>query len=115
MPHPNARLTPRGRRELVRLVETGATLRAAAAACNVAPSTAWVWIGRWRAAPVSERRSLACLHDRSSRPRLSPRRVCAELEARVCEARQATGWGPRLVAGAVGVPHQTVWKVLCRH
>jgi transposase InsO family protein len=115
MPHPNARLTPRGRRELVRLVEDGSTLRAAAAACNVAASTACVWMGRWRAASDVEQRSLACLQDRSSRPRSSPRRLRAELELRICEARQTTGWGPRLVGGAVGAAHQTVWKVLSRH
>ena len=40
MQHPNARLTPRGRLELVLLVERGASLRFAAAACNVALSTA---------------------------------------------------------------------------
>jgi hypothetical protein len=45
----------------------------------------------------------------------APRRLSAELEQRVCEARQLTGWGPWLVAGAVGVPHQTVWNVLGRH
>ena len=69
MQHPNARLTPRGRFELVQLVEAGATLRRAAAACNVATSTAWVWVQRWRAASPAERTSLACLRDRSSRPR----------------------------------------------
>src|SRR5690242_11871091 len=115
MPHPNARLTPRGRRELVRLVEDGATLRLAAASCGVAASTACVWMQRWRAASLAERRSLACLTDRSSRPRRCPRMLSGELEQRVVEARRATGWGPRLVAGAVGVPHQTVWKVLRRH
>ena len=31
------------------------------------------------------------------------------------QVREATGWGPRLVAGATGHPHQTVWKVLFRH
>jgi transposase InsO family protein len=115
MQHPNARLTPRGRRELVRLVEGGATLRAAAASCCVAVSTAHRWVSRWRAASSSERASLVCLSDRSSRPFRSPRRVCVELEQRVLEARRSTGWGPRLVAGIVGVPHQTVSRVLERH
>ena len=27
----------------------------------------------------------------------------------------ATGWGPRLIAGVTGNPHQTVWEVLWRH
>jgi transposase InsO family protein len=87
----------------------------AAASCGVAASTACVWLGRWRAASLLERRSLACLEDRSSRPRRSPRRLGDELEQRVCEARRTTGWGPRLVAGALGLPHQTVWGVLRRN
>jgi len=36
-------------------------------------------------------------------------------QERICEARRHTGWGPRLVAGATGHPHSTVWKVLHRH
>ena len=63
-------------------------------------STAWVWIAALARGVALERASLACLRDRSSRPRRSPRRLSAELEQRVCEARQLTGWGPRLVAGA---------------
>jgi transposase InsO family protein len=99
----------------VRLVEQGATLRAAAAACGVAVSTACAWTKRWRTATPSERASLACLHDRSSRPRASPRRCSASLEERICRARRETGWGPRLIAGVTGVAHQTVWKVLHRN
>jgi hypothetical protein len=113
--HPNARLTPRGRRELVRLVEQGATLREAAAACGVAASTACVWTKRWRTAAPTEQTSLACLHDRSSRPLASPRRCSARLEERICAARRETGCGPRLIAGVTGVPHQTVSKVLHRN
>jgi len=115
MQHPNARLTPRGRRELVRLVEAGATLRQAAAACGVAVSTAHRWSTRWRTADCASRASLVCLADRSCRPRQSPRRLSAELEQRILTARRTTGWGPRLLAGVVGVPHQTVWRVLRRH
>jgi transposase InsO family protein len=115
MQHPNARLTPRGRRELVGLVEGGASLRVAAVACGVATSTAHRWVSRWRAADGLARASLACLEDRSCRPRRSPRRVAVELEQQIVEARRQTCWGPRLVAGLVGVPHQTVWKVLRRH
>lgn len=115
MQHPNARLTPRGRHELVQLVEHGATLRRAAAACNVAVSTAHRWVRRWRAASTSERSALACLADRSSRPHHSPRLLAEDLQRRVVEARAQTGWGPRLLAGPLGLAHQTVWKVLHRH
>jgi hypothetical protein len=44
-----------------------------------------------------------------------PRQLDAELQERICECRRQTGWGPRLVAGATGQPHSTVWKVLRRH
>jgi transposase len=115
MQHPNARLTPRGRHELVQLVERGASLRLAAAACNVALSTAHRWVVRWRAASSAERASLACLRDRSSRPHRSPRLLADEIQRRVVEARAQTGWGPRLLAGPLGLAHQTVWKVLHRH
>jgi transposase InsO family protein len=115
MQHPNARLTPRGRHELVQLVERGASLRIAAAACNVALSTAHRWVVRWRAATAAERVSLACLLDRSSRPHYSPRLLSAALQERVVALRAQTGWGPRLLAGELGVAHQTVWRVLHRH
>jgi len=33
----------------------------------------------------------------------------------VCEARERTGWGPRLIAGETGVAHSTVHAILKRH
>ena len=53
--------------------------------------------------------------DRSSRPHRSPRLLAAGLQERICDCRRQTGWGPRLVAGATGLAHSTVWKVLRRH
>ena len=53
--------------------------------------------------------------DRSSRPRRSPRLLAAELQKRICDCRRETSWGPRLVAGATGFAHSTVWKILRRH
>jgi transposase InsO family protein len=67
------------------------------------------------AATEVERRSGIWLHDRSSRPRRSPRLLEPELQERICELRRHTGWGPRLVAGTCGRAHSTVWKVLHRH
>lgn len=68
MQHPNARLTPRGRHELVQLVDRGASLRIAGAACTVALSTAHRWVVRWRAATMAERASLVCLLSALARP-----------------------------------------------
>jgi transposase InsO family protein len=112
--HRNAKLGLAGRLALVTAVEGGMSLRAAAAAFRVSPATAHRWWHRWRAASAEARRTLACLFDRSSRPRRSPRRLAPELEERICACRHATGWGPRLVAGATGFAHSTVWKVLKR-
>jgi transposase InsO family protein len=113
--HANAKLGPAGRLALVRLIGEGASLRAAAAESSVSVATAHRWWHRWLDADSADRASGAWLADRSSRPHRQPRRVPDELAARICAVRTATGWGPRLVAGATGRPHQTVWKVLHRN
>jgi transposase InsO family protein len=112
--HRNAKLGLAGRFALVQAIEGGMSLKAAAAAFSVSPATAHRWWHRWREASGEARRTLRCLLDRSSRPHRSPRRLARELEQRICVCRQATGWGPRLVAGATGCAHSTVWKVLRR-
>ena len=112
--HRNAKLGLAGRYALVRAIEGGMTLKAAAAAFSVSPATAHRWWHRWLEAGEDARSTLACLFDRSSRPRRSPRQVAPELERAICACREETGWGPRLVAGATGFAHSTVWKVLKR-
>jgi transposase InsO family protein len=112
--HRNAKLGLAGRHALVRAIESGMTLKAAAAAFSVSPATAHRWWHRWLEAGEEARRTLSCLFDRSSRPRRSPRRLAPELEEAICACRVKTGWGPRLVAGATGFCHSTVWKVLMR-
>jgi transposase InsO family protein len=115
MQHRNAPLTPNGRRRLVALVEEeGLTFEAAAAASNVAKSTAHQWVSRWRAASPEQRRGLACLQDRSSRPHRSPKMLSDKDHERCCEVRRRTGWGPRLVGSEVGIPHATVHRALRR-
>ena len=116
MQHPNAVLTPRGRRRLVALVEEGGlSFRAAAAAMAVSVSTAHAWVTRWRAAGAAERAGLSCLADRSSRPHRMPRLMKVLEQARIILARRRSGWGPRLIAGELGRHHSSVWKVLQRH
>src|SRR5438309_4068147 len=109
--HANAKLGLAGRRALVGAVEDGCSLRAAAVAFSVSPATAHRWWHRWL---EGDRRPQSLL-DRSSRPHRSPRLLASELQARICDCRRQTGWGPRLVAGATGFAHSTVWKVLRRH
>jgi transposase InsO family protein len=115
MQHRNAPLTPNGRRRLVALVEEdGLTFEVAAATSNVAKSTAHTWVMRWRAASEEERRTLACLRDRSSAPHHRPSLTDAADHDRVCEERRRTGWGPRLIASELGMPHATVSRCLAR-
>ena len=117
MPHHRARHTPLGRWEVARrVVVEGETFAQAAAWANVSKSTVWEWVRRWRAASPQDRSSLACLEERSSRPRCSPERVPADEEAQICELRRRTGWSPRRLADEpeVARPHSTVHQVLRR-
>ncbi len=108
--HANAKLGLAGRLALVRAIEDGLSLKQAAAAFSVSPATAHRWWHRW----LDGGRQSSALLDRSSRPRRSPRLLAVELQERICDCRRKTGWGPRLVAGATGFAHSTVWKVLKR-
>ena len=108
--HANAKLGLAGRLALVHAIEDGSSLKAAAAAFSVSAATVHRWWHRW----LEGGRRPEALLDRSSRPHRSPRLLAAELEERICDCRRTTGWGPRLVAGATGFAHSTVWKVLKR-
>src|SRR5438876_9365701 len=109
--HANAKLGLAGRLALVRAIEDGLSLKAAAAAFSVSPATVHRWWHRW----LDGGRRPEALFDRSSRPIHSPRLLAAQLQERICASRRQTGWGPRLVAAATGFAHSTVWKVLRRH
>ena len=85
--HRRAKLGLAGRYELVRRIEGGMTQRAAAAAFCVSLATANRWFRRWREASEQERRSPACLNDRSSRPRTA--RGCCLWPSRTASARCA--------------------------
>ena len=117
MSHHRARFTARGREVVVRrVVENGETFAQAAAWANVSKSTVHGWVVRWRQATPAERASLACLQDRPSRPRTSPRQVPAAEAARICELRERTGWSPRRLADEpeIARSHSTVHRVLQR-
>ncbi|HEV2844643.1 MAG TPA: IS481 family transposase [Thermoanaerobaculia bacterium] len=113
--HANAALGPAGRLALVQAIESGMTLRAAAAALNVAPATAHRWWHRWRLADEEQRRSGRWLLDRSSRPRCQPRRLSAAEEEPILKARRETNLGPGRLAGICRRARSTIWKVLNRH
>src|SRR5262249_40658980 len=68
--HKNARLTPKGREEMVRaVVDRGMSNAAAARQFNTTPKTVGKWVGRFCAEGVDG------LRDRSSRPLSSPRQI----------------------------------------
>ena len=113
--HANAALGLAGRRRLVQLIEAGLSQRQAAHALGVSPATVNRWSRRWRAASWAERASGAALHDRSSRPHRSPRRLSADQEAPILAARAATNLGPGRLAHICRRSRSTIWKVLARH
>jgi transposase InsO family protein len=113
--HRNATLGPAGRRRIVEAVEAGMSQKRAAARFCVSPATVNRWVRRAREASSAERAAGACFEARSSRPRRSPGMLAAAEQEWICEVRQRTGWGPRLIAGVVGRPHSTVHATLRRH
>ena len=105
-----------GRLELVRLIESGCSFRAAAAAeSSVSPATAHRWWHRWAAASEDERASLACLRTRS----LAAAVVSVGAErgggAGDPDAREKTNYGPMRLQFLTGRHRSTIWKVLARH
>jgi transposase InsO family protein len=105
--HANAKLGLAGRRQLVLAIEAGASIRAAAVAFGVSPTTAHRW---WHRALAGE-----SLSDRSSRPHHQPRRLSVAEEDAILRARRETNLGPGRLAGILGRARSTVWKVLHRH
>jgi transposase InsO family protein len=113
--HGNAALGPAGRLALVQAIESGMTLRAAAAALNVAPATAHRWWHRYRLASEAERRAGSWLRDRPCTPGRQPRRLSPAEEEPILRARKETNLGPGRLAGICRAPRSTIWKVLRRH
>jgi transposase InsO family protein len=109
--HANAKLGLAGRRELVFAIESGMSVRRAAACFSVSPATAHRWWHRW----LESDRAQAALADRSSRPHHQPRRLSAAEEEPILRARRETNLGPGRLAGILRRARSTIWKVLWRH
>ncbi|MFD3728939.1 IS481 family transposase [Streptomyces sp. NPDC058671] len=109
MSHRNARLTVHGRRLLIERVLAGRPVAHVAAEMGISRPTAHKWVRRWRA------EGDAGLADRSSRPRTTPRRTTAVLEARVCRLRTDRKLGPARIGPILGLPASTVHRILVRH
>src|SRR4030088_3774778 len=106
--HKNARLTPKGREDMVRdVVRGGLTKAAAARQFNTTPKTVAKWVERFRTEGVDG------LRDRSSRPLSLPSQTapatCAVVEA--LRRQRHTG---KQIAAEVGVSPATVSRILRR-
>jgi hypothetical protein len=110
MVHANACLTPKGRSRLASaIVEGGWTYRRAAERFQCSPATAKKWADRYRTGGV------AAMQDRSSRPHISPARLCRRTESRILGLRFTRRWGPHRIAYHLGIPRSTVQAVLRRY
>ena len=94
---------------LVALIVAGMSPGAAAAACGASRATGYRLWRRYREG------GWAALADRPPVPRRQPRRLSAAAEAEILAARAYANAGPVIVAGLLGRPASTVWKVLRRH
>jgi transposase InsO family protein len=94
---------------LVSLVLAGQSPQVAAAACGASRATGYRLWRRYQEGGWS------ALADRPPVPKRRPRRLPRELEQRILAAREVAKAGPLIVAGQLGLPASTVWKVLHRH
>ena len=106
--HNNARLTPRGREQMVRaVVDKGISMAAAARQFNTSAKTVAKWVRRFRDLGVEG------LRDRSSRPRSSPSQTplatCETVE--VLRRKRHT---QAAIAAELGLSHATVSRILKR-
>ena len=100
--HKNARLTPRGRAEVVALVAAGARVSVVAHARGVSRQTVYKWIQRHTTEDLRERTV-----DRSSRPHRSPQRL-RRTARRQIEKKRRQRWSSRRIAQYYGLALSTV-------
>ena len=107
--HPNAPLTPEGRRRMVDcVVRRRWTVEATADRFQVDAKT----VRKWRDRFLSD--GVAGLRDRSSRPRRSPKRTPESTRDRVLELRRTRRWGAAHIGFEVGAASSTVQAILNR-
>jgi transposase InsO family protein len=105
--HPNAPLTPQGRRRMVAcLLDRGWTVEMAAQRFQIDAKT----VRKWRDRYLAE--GEAGLLDRSSRPHRCPSRTTAELRRRVLQLRRRHRWGADHIAHETGLAASTVQGIL---
>jgi transposase InsO family protein len=105
--HPNAPLTPEGRRRMVRCVtDQGWTVEATAERFQVDAKTVRKWRDRWLTDGDDG------LRDRSSRPHRSPNRTRRQLRRKVCRIRRKRRWGADHISFEVDLAASTVQNIL---
>ena len=106
--HDNARLTPKGRADMVRaVVDHGLSKAAAARQFNTTPKTVAKWVARFRAQGV------VGLRDRSSKPLSSPSQTSLAT-ADAAEALRRQRRTQEHIAGELGISKATVSRILKR-
>jgi transposase InsO family protein len=106
--HKNARLTPKGREEMVSAVVYGGLSKAAAARkYNTTPQTVGKWVERFRTEGVNG------LRDRSSKPLSSPNQTPQATCAAV-EALRRQRFSGKQIAAEVAISPATVSRILYR-
>jgi transposase InsO family protein len=105
--HPNAPLTPQGRRRMVAcVIECGWTIEATAERFQVDAKTVRKWRDRYLAEGETG------LLDRSSRPRRCPNRTSRQTRSQVVGLRHKRRWGADRIAFEVGLAASTVQAIL---
>ena len=105
--HPNARLTPRHRLNMVACVlENGWSVEATADRFQIDAKTVRKWCARFRA------EGAAGLQDRSSRPHRSPNRTPRRIRRDIVRLRKKRRWGADHIAHELGLAASTVQQVL---
>ena len=105
--HPNAVLTPQGRRRMVACVlDKGWTIEATAERFQVDAKT----VRKWRDRFLAE--GDAGLRDRSSRPHRSPNRTARSCRREVIRLRRTRRWGADRIAHQVGIAASTAQSIL---
>jgi transposase InsO family protein len=103
------RLSWESRCEVVAKVRLeGMSVQRAASCSGVHRATVYRLVARFEAG------GWQALRDRPPVPRRQPRRLAAELEARILAARADSRYGPARLGAILGIPASTVAKVLAR-
>lgn len=108
--HQNAKLTPRGREEMVKSVlDSSMSRRAAARVYRVDPKIVGRWVARFQA------QGTAGLQDRSSRPLSCPHATPRHVTRRICRQRRKNRLRMDQVARQESVSRATVSRTLRRN